>query len=410
MRIEKDPNFVDVEEEEKRQPAEVWKGDPKRLKPDEELVYDNKAYEIFYRTSVEWPCLSLDLVHGPDKGLDFPYSINAVAGSQSSTGKNCIYYLQFTEMYKTQHDDESGSESDSDQEDLDGGDPVLESYTTPHSGSVNRIRICEPRQVVATWSETGCVNFWDVSKVFNKMFNENWAELPKNENQLLLNRFQYREEGFGLEWGKSGWLLAGNDVLHVYAPRESGWVEHQTYSGHTDAIEDIKHSPVEESVYATCSVDQSIKLWDLRVAQDDAQITLPNCHTSDINVISWNAQQTSWIASGSDDGSFKVWDLRTQQHAANISWHSDAITSIAWNPTDAFELAVSSADDIISVWNFSITEGESEEGQPDQLLFVHHNQEDIKEISYHDKYEMIVSTAGNGFNLFKPAINEAVES
>ena len=48
-------------------------------------------------------------------------------------------------MYKTQHDDESGSESDSDQEDLDGGDPVLESYTTPHSGSVNRIRICEPR-------------------------------------------------------------------------------------------------------------------------------------------------------------------------------------------------------------------------------------------------------------------------
>jgi len=91
--------------------------------------------------------------------------------------------------------------------------------------------------------------------VFNKMFNENWAELPKNENQLLLNRFQYREEGFGLEWGKNGWLLAGNDVLHVYAPRESGWVEHATFSGHTDAIEDIKHSPVEESVYATCSVD-----------------------------------------------------------------------------------------------------------------------------------------------------------
>lgn len=104
LRVERDPNFVEVEEK-KREKTEVWKGDPKRLKPDEELVFDNEAYEIFYRTNVEWPCLSLDLIHGPDTGLDPPYSINCVAGSQSSTGKNCIYYLQFTEMYKTQHDD-----------------------------------------------------------------------------------------------------------------------------------------------------------------------------------------------------------------------------------------------------------------------------------------------------------------
>jgi ribosome assembly protein RRB1 len=58
-----------------------------------------------------------------------------------------------------------------------------------------------------------------------------------------------------------------------------------------------------------------------------------------------------------------------------VQWHSDAITSIAWNPKEQFELAVSSADDLITVWNFVVEAetGATEEGIPNNLLFVHQN-------------------------------------
>jgi ribosome assembly protein RRB1 len=140
-----------------------------------------------------------------------------------------------------------------------------------------------------------------------------------------------------------------------------------TLTGHKDLIEDIKRSPVEDTIFATCSVDRTIKIWDTRLARQDSQMTLPNCHTSDINVIDWNTVETSHIASGADDGSVKVWDLRMDlTEIAHIQWHSDAITSVAWNPKETSELAVSSADDRISIWNFGVEAepGAMEEGVP----------------------------------------------
>jgi ribosome assembly protein RRB1 len=82
IRLQVDPNYVEVEEESKEKPHEAWRGDARRLKPDEELVYDNKAYEVFYRTNVEWPCLSIDLLPGGPEAIsyNFPYTIGAVAG------------------------------------------------------------------------------------------------------------------------------------------------------------------------------------------------------------------------------------------------------------------------------------------------------------------------------------------
>ena len=79
--------------------------------------------------------------------------------------------------------------------------------------------------------------------------------------------------------------------------------------GHEDSVEDIQWSPTEGNVFASCSVDRTIRIWDSRV-RTAPQLTV-TAHATDVNVISWNSLASHTLASGGDDGVLRVWDLRT---------------------------------------------------------------------------------------------------
>ncbi len=78
-------------------------------------------------------------------------------------------------------------------------------------------------------------------------------------------------------------------------------------------------------------------------------------------------------------------------------------------------LAVAGADNQISIWDMSVEEdaeanaavASSATGEidvPAQLLFIHQGQSDIKELHFHPQCPgLLVSTAADGFNVFKPA-------
>lgn len=94
------------------------------------------------------------------------------------------------------------------------------------------------------------------------------------------------------------------------------------------------------------------------------------------------------------------------------------ITSIEWHPTDESMLAASGADNQLTVWDLSVeADDEAAAGMagaaggagelkdlPPQLLFIHQGQTDIKELHFHPQIPgVIMSTAADGFNIFKPA-------
>jgi ribosome assembly protein RRB1 len=88
--------------------------------------------------------------------------------------------------------------------------------------------------------------------------------------------FRHKSEGYALDWSPNtfGRLASGSCDAHlwIYAPADqncSSFVKETQVGlqGHKASIEDIQWSPSQEHVLATCSVDQTIKLWDLRATQ-----------------------------------------------------------------------------------------------------------------------------------------------
>ena len=84
-------------------------------------------------------------------------------------------------------------------------------------------------------------------------------------------------------------------------------------------------------------------------------------------------------------------------------------------------LCVSSADNQVTVWDLSVEEdadvsngtgdilgGDLAKEFPAQLLFIHQGQYNVKEVHYHSQIPgLIMSTAEDGFNIFKPAISSS---
>ena len=94
-----------------------------------------------------------------------------------------------------------------------------------------------------------------------------------------------------------------------------------------------------------------------------------------------------------------------------------AITSVEWSHHESSILATCASDDQLAVWDLALERDPEEEAAlaadtnalapadlPPQLLFVHSGQHNMKEVHWHPQIPgMLVCTAEDGFNLFKPA-------
>lgn len=350
----------------------------------------------------------------------FPMAVYVVAGTQAAKpDENQVTVMKMSELHKTKQPENSDDESDDEDEDETEGDPVLESRSIPHRGGVNRIRsMPQSSNIVATWSDLKKVHLFDIGLQLQSLNGSLSAPLPAK--QAPIYTFSgHADEGFAMDWSpvQAGKLLTGDCSKFIYSweNTESSWnVDKVPFTGHKASVEDLQWSPTEATVFASCSADHTVRIWDTR--KKAGSMLDVTAHDDDVNVISWNRNVAYLLASGSDDGSFKIWDLRNfkaNNPVAHFRYHTAPVTSIEWHPTDESVLAVAGADNQISVWDMSVEEdpeaaasagGADKIDLPPQLLFIHQGQTDIKELHFHSQCPgVLVSTAGDGFNVFKPA-------
>jgi len=411
----------DDEDEENLPPAKVWHPGVGEEAESKDLDYDSTAYTAFHRLNVEWPCLTFDVLQdslGPFR-TKFPQTLFLAAGTQAANAdQNKVMLLKVGELHRTKHDDDSDA-SDDDDDALDD-DPILEERNFQHPGGVNRLRsMPQSPNILATMSDTGHAHIWDTQHLLKSLDKPSANRMQRHETRPLFTFEGHAQEGFAVDWSpvKAGRLITGDCSKHIYLwdAHEGSWVVDKVpFNGHTDSVEDLQFSPNEPNVFASCSVDKTIRIWDTR--ERKRSMLFVAAHKSDVNVISWNRKVSHLLCSGADDGIVKVWDLRnfkSTSPAANFKWHRGPITSVQWHPSDESILAVSSADNSVSTWDMALEADSEEKGEgadpgevelPPQLLFVHQGQKDIKELRFHPQIpSLIITTALDGFNIFKPS-------
>ncbi|KAM6498493.1 WD40-repeat-containing domain protein [Amanita muscaria] len=418
------------------------------LAEDEVLEADDSVYIMRHSMNVRWPCLSFDVLRDNlgDERQRFPATAYIVAGTQADIAKNNeVLVYKMSSLHRTQKDGgkyNNDSEPDDDDEEDDNldEDAILEFRSIPHFGGVNRVRaqplppstplppVSQPYHV-ATWAETGKVHIWDVRPLIESLDVPGYSldKARVNEPVFTINSHG-KAEGFAMDWAASGpsslRLLTGDVHSKIYLTTStpSGFNPlSQPFLSHTSSVEDLQWSPSEPTVFASCSADCTVQVWDVRSKGRKSVAGIDGAHESDVNVISWNRSTMYLLLSGGDEGGIKVWDLRnvkkkgsagpTSSPVASFKWHKAPITSIEWSTVEDSIFAASGADDQVSLWDLAVeqddestTMDESTEDQqvPPQLLFVHQGQKDIKEVHWHPQIPgAVVTTALDGFNIFK---------
>ncbi|KAG1958348.1 glutamate-rich WD repeat-containing protein 1 [Pimephales promelas] len=396
------------------------------LQPGEELEMDRSAYRMYHECQTGAPCLSFDVVRdGEGEGREqFPLSMVLCAGTQADTAfSNRLIVMRMHNLHETDKEkdenESSDGESDEDEEDEDRK-PQLELAMMPHYGGINRVRVTQrgEQALAAVWSEKGQLEIFDLRPQLEAVHSSSVMSAfikQQKEATPLFSFTGHMSEGFAIDWSPKvpGRLVSGDckKNIHVWEPQEGGtWkIDQRPFSSHSKSVEDLQWSPTEATVFASCSVDQSIRIWDLR-APPNSMLSANEAHSSDVNVISWNRTEP-FILSGGDDGLLKVWDLRqfkSGHPVASFKQHSAPVTSVQWSPVDSSVFAASGADDVISQWDLSVEScdvGEQADGLkqlPPQLLFLHQGQKEVKEVHWHPQIPgVLISTALSGFNIFR---------
>ena len=344
------PPIEESEEQQQPEQKEVYLPGRHILAKDEILEPDDSVYEMRHVMGVDWPCLSFDVLRDNlgDERQRYPATAYIVSGTQADVPKNNeLVVYKMSSLHRTQKDagevylslhvlnksDPPADDSDSDEDDDDNldEDAVLEHRSVPHLGGVNRVRAQPLPQgtglppvgspyYVASWAETGKVHIWDVRPLIEALDVPGYALDKRRTNSPAYTVNAHgRAEGFAMDWAadssnSSALRLLTGDIhsqIFLTTTTQAGFTtQSQPYSSHTSSVEDLQWSPAEATVFASCSADQSIRIWDVRVKNRKSALAVTPAHESDVNVISWNKNTSYLLLSGGDEGGIKTWDLR----------------------------------------------------------------------------------------------------
>eukprot|EP00759_Apiculatamorpha_spiralis_P012750 PhF_6_TR19660/c0_g1_i1/m.28696/K13886/CORO1B_1C_6; coronin-1B/1C/6 len=105
-------------------------------------------------------------------------------------------------------------------------------------------------------------------------------------------------------------------------------------TGHTSPVIDLAFNPFMESLLATASEDNTIKLWNLPADGITADVTESVAtlqgHGKKVGILAYHPSAANVLASASMDNTVRTWDLEKGERS-NFTLHTDQIYSLNFN-------------------------------------------------------------------------------
>lgn len=107
------------------------------------------------------------------------------------------------------------------------------------------------------------------------------------------------------------------------------------YNGHTGAVIDFDFHPFNDQIIASCSDDQTIKLWEIPEEGLTENISEPlinlTGHHRRVIFLRFHPTAEGVLASAAKDNEIKLWDINTQSEIINNTKVQDLIQDIVWD-------------------------------------------------------------------------------
>jgi protein transport protein SEC31 len=159
-------------------------------------------------------------------------------------------------------------------------------------------------------------------------------------------------------------LLAGgmeNGAVHVWNPR--GVMAQQpsvvaSYSKHASGpVKALQFSSLNPTQLASGGSDGQVLIANFE-NPDAPTIFQPSDdyrQAAQITQVAWNTQVAHIVASSAGDGTVAVWDLKSQKKWCELRDSAgQAVSDVAWNPTQGLHMLTASADDrnpVLKLWD-----------------------------------------------------------
>jgi len=162
---------------------------------------------------------------------------------------------------------------------------------------------------------------------------------PFEENKLAVASAQH----FG---------IVGNGKLHILDILENGSICEVACFDSRDGLYDCSWSEDNENLIACASGDGSVKVWDIRLREQNRPIRSYQEHASEVYSVDWNQINKQLFITGSWDETIKLWDpINERGSLMTFHEHTYCVYSTIWAPLHPDRFISASGDCTVKIWD-----------------------------------------------------------
>jgi coatomer subunit beta' len=149
---------------------------------------------------------------------------------------------------------------------------------------------------------------------------------------------------------KSFVLSCSDDLTIKLWDWQNNWSCVKVFEGHMHYVMQVAFNPKDTNTFASCSLDHSIKVWNL--GSQVPNYTLEGHEKGVCTIAYYPGSDKPYLASGGDDKQIRLWDYQSKACVQVLMGHTGNVNVVLFHPS--LPLLLSGAEDeTLRVWNLN---------------------------------------------------------